>query len=168
MNELFLGFLPQSLPLSCLTMAPRLDTLEMHNNRKPLSEMNMNNYNAGDAEVFKIPTSPQRNKLLSPLNKLKATEVNTNDVQKINQENKRMLQALKEQLHGVLKSKPAQKMASSAGIKFLQSIIDIRLYILLIPIFIFFRSTKTLSNIPESHRHEFSYFISFKTNFFKN
>ncbi|XP_051157827.1 serine/threonine-protein kinase polo [Leptopilina boulardi] len=108
------GFLPQSLPLSCLTMAPRLDTLEMHNNRKPLSEMNMNNYNAGDAEVFKIPTSPQRNKLLSPLNKLKATEVNTNDVQKINQENKRMLQALKEQLHGVLKSKPAQKMASSA------------------------------------------------------
>ncbi|XP_043470480.1 serine/threonine-protein kinase polo [Leptopilina heterotoma] len=108
------GFLPQSLPLSCLTMAPRLDALELHNNRKPLSEMNMNNYNAGEAEVFKVPASPQRNKILSPANKLKASEVNSNDVQRINQENKRMLQALKEQLHGVLKSKPAQKMASSA------------------------------------------------------
>lgn len=108
------GFLPQSLPLSCLTMAPRLDTLEMHNNRKPLSEMNMNNYNTGESDVFKIPTSPQRNKLLSPSNKMKSVEIQTNDVQKINHENKRMLQALKEQLHGVLKSKPAQKMASSA------------------------------------------------------
>lgn len=80
--------------------------------------MNMNNYNAGEAEVFKVPASPQRNKILSPANKLKASEVNSNDVQRINQENKRMLQALKEQLHGVLKSKPAQKMASSAGLKF--------------------------------------------------
>lgn len=134
-------------------MAPRLDTLEMHNNRKPLSEMNMNNYNTGESDVFKIPTSPQRNKLLSPSNKMKSVEIQTNDVQKINHENKRMLQALKEQLHGVLKSKPAQKMASSAGIGLFQSIIDIRLFIILIPIFLLSRSSTSLSNFPGKRRH---------------
>ncbi|XP_033208074.1 serine/threonine-protein kinase polo [Belonocnema kinseyi] len=113
------GFLPLSLPLSCLTMAPRLDTLESHNNRKPLSEMNMNNYNSGESGdiVFRVPSSPQRNKFASPTSKAKASAEQgqlVNDVQKQNQENKRMLATLKEQLHGVLKSKPAQKLASSA------------------------------------------------------
>lgn len=34
------GHIPNSLPISCLTMAPRADQLEDRSNRKPLSEMN--------------------------------------------------------------------------------------------------------------------------------
>lgn len=99
------GFLPKSLPLSCLTMAPRLDMLEMHNRRKPLSEMAVNG--AGDIEdnMFRVPNSPLR--------KAKPVE-DVNNVQKLNLDIMKMLQTLKEQLATVLMTKPSSEAASSA------------------------------------------------------
>ncbi|XP_012274826.1 serine/threonine-protein kinase polo [Orussus abietinus] len=99
----FSGFMPSSLPLSCLTMAPRLDMLEMHNQRKPLSEMNSNV--SGDGEyIFRVPSSP------AP----KSKQVdNVTNVQKLNLDIKKMLQTLKEQLAAVLKTNPARKTACS-------------------------------------------------------
>lgn len=101
----FIGYLPTSLPLSCLTMAPRLDMLEMHNQRKPLSEMNLNAAGDGEDNVFRVPNSPARKK---------PTE-DVNGVQKINLDIKKMLQTLKEQLTAVLVARPSSETASSAG-----------------------------------------------------
>ncbi|XP_076290664.1 serine/threonine-protein kinase polo isoform X2 [Lasioglossum baleicum] len=89
------GFMPASLPLSCLTMAPRLDMLEMHNQRKPLSEMNTNIIGEGQDFVFRVPNSPGR--------KTKPQET-VNEVQKLSHDIKNMLQILKEQLAAVLKA----------------------------------------------------------------
>ncbi|XP_043284703.1 serine/threonine-protein kinase PLK1 [Venturia canescens] len=95
------GYLPQSLPLSCLTMAPRLDTLEIHNKqRKPLSEMQIG---SETDFAFRIPTSPSR----------KAKEI-TGDPAKSTRDIKMMLVTLKEQLAAVLAAKPARAGASSA------------------------------------------------------
>ncbi|KAL2719422.1 serine/threonine-protein kinase polo [Vespula squamosa] len=98
------GYLPTSLPLSCLTMAPRLDMLEMHNQRKPLSEMNLNAGGDGEDNMFRVPNSPARKK---------PTE-DVNGVQKINLDIKKMLQTLKEQLTAVLVARPSSETASSA------------------------------------------------------
>ncbi|KAG7207750.1 hypothetical protein KM043_009362 [Ampulex compressa] len=100
------GYLPTSLPLSCLTMAPRLDMLEIHNQRKPLSEMNMNV--GGDADnfnpVFRVPNSPAR----------KAKHDGVNEAQRINLDIRKMLLTLREQLAAVLKANPIRETASSA------------------------------------------------------
>lgn len=98
------GFMPVSLPLSCLTMAPRLDMLEMHNQRKPLSEMNTNVGGEGQDFVFRVPNSPARKKPAD----------GTNEVQRINHDIKKMLQTLREQLAAVLKAKPSRETTSSA------------------------------------------------------
>ncbi|XP_053982564.1 serine/threonine-protein kinase polo [Hylaeus volcanicus] len=98
------GYMPQSLPLSCLTMAPRLDMLEMHNQRKPLTEMNTNVGGEGQDFVFRVPNSPAR--------KTKAVDA-VNEVQKTNHDIKKMLQTLKDQLLGVLRAKPSREMAVS-------------------------------------------------------
>lgn len=100
------GFMPVNLPLSCLTMAPRLDMLEMHNQRKPLSEMNTNVGGEGQDLVFRVPISPAR--------KTKPADT-MNEVQKMNLDIKKMLQTLREQLAAVLKSKPSRETTSSAG-----------------------------------------------------
>lgn len=94
--------MPTSLPLSCLTMAPRLDILEMHN-RKPLSEMN---FNGCSDEVIRVSSSPSR----------KPAKMNDVDEgQRINHDIKHMLYTLKEQLAAVLKAKPAKDVPLSAG-----------------------------------------------------
>ncbi|XP_047362393.1 serine/threonine-protein kinase polo isoform X3 [Vespa velutina] len=97
------GHLPTSLPLSCLTMPPRLDMLEMHNQRKPLSEMNLNAGGDGEDNTFRVPSSPARKK---------PTE-DVNGVQKVNLDIKKMLQTLKEQLTAVLVARPSSETASS-------------------------------------------------------
>ncbi|XP_015588056.1 serine/threonine-protein kinase polo [Cephus cinctus] len=99
------GFLPTSLPLSCLTMAPRSDMLEMHNQRKPLTEMN---HNTGKETIDNIPGIPN-----SPAPKSKSVDGNS-EVQKLNHDIKKMLQTLKDQLAAVLSSKPTRKAANSA------------------------------------------------------
>lgn len=98
------GFMPTSLPLSCLSMAPRLDTLELYN-RKPLSEKNMNVGGDGQDFVFRVPNSPAR--------KTKPAD-SANEVQRMNLDIRKMLQTLKEQLAAVLKSKPNRVTTSSA------------------------------------------------------
>ncbi|PBC32591.1 Serine/threonine-protein kinase polo [Apis cerana cerana] len=99
------GFMPLSLPLSCLTMAPRLDMLEMHNQRKPLSEMNTNVGGEGQDFVFRVPNSPVR--------KTKPADA-ISEVQKLNLDIRKMLQTLREQLSAVLKAKPSRETTSSA------------------------------------------------------
>lgn len=94
------GFLPSSLPASCLTMAPRLDMLEQHNSRKPLSEMNMN---MDQESPFRVPNSP-----LTKDSKLASITKKKNNI-------KMQLMTLKEQLHHVLKSKPSRDTLSSIG-----------------------------------------------------
>lgn len=105
LNDPFLtsGYLPLSLPLSCLTMAPRLDTLESHNQRKPLSEMNQNE--ADDKAVFRLPISPAR--------KIKGIET-LSETQKSGRDIRKMLITLKEQVAAVLLTNPAREDASSA------------------------------------------------------
>ncbi|KAK0161583.1 hypothetical protein PV327_010039 [Microctonus hyperodae] len=105
LNDPFLtsGYLPLSLPLSCLTMAPRLDTLESHNQRKPLSEMNQNE--ADDKAVFRLPISPAR--------KVKGIET-LSETQKSGRDIRKMLITLKEQVAAVLLTNPARQDASSA------------------------------------------------------
>ncbi|CAK9798983.1 Serine/threonine-protein kinase polo [Anthophora quadrimaculata] len=99
------GFLPASLPLSCLTMAPRLDMLEMHNQRKPLCEMNTNVGGEGQDFVFRVPSSPAH--------KTKPADA-ISEAQKINLDIRQMLETLREQLAAVLKSKPSRETTSSA------------------------------------------------------
>ncbi|KAK0084064.1 hypothetical protein PV325_007665 [Microctonus aethiopoides] len=105
LNDPFLtsGYLPLSLPLSCLTMAPRLDTLESHNQRKPLSEMNQNE--ADDKAVFRLPVSPAR--------KIKGIET-LSETQKSGRDIRKMLITLKEQVAAVLLTNPERQDASSA------------------------------------------------------
>ena len=98
------GYMPTSLPLSCLTMAPRLDMLESHCNRKPLGEMNLNGYSEQDILASRVPNSPLRKAKLS-------TEVI--ESQRVNHDIKKMLYTLKEQLTAVLKYKPAKDITSS-------------------------------------------------------
>lgn len=98
--------MPLSLPLSCLTMAPRLDMLEMHNQRKPLSEMNTNVGGEGQDFVFRVPNSPVRKTKLADA---------ISEVQKLNLDIRKMLQTLREQLSAVLKAKPSRETTSSAG-----------------------------------------------------
>ncbi|CAL7941690.1 unnamed protein product [Xylocopa violacea] len=99
------GFMPASLPVSCLTMAPRLDMLEMHNQRKPLSEMNTNVGGEGQDFVFRVPNSPAR--------KTKHVDA-VNEVQRKNLDIRKMLQSLLEQLAAVLKTAPSKETTSSA------------------------------------------------------
>lgn len=94
--------MPTSLPLSCLTMAPRADTLELYCNRKPLGEMNLNGYT--DTGIIRELNSPVRK------TKLAATEA-----QRVNLDIRQMLHTLREQLAVVLKSKPTKETASSTG-----------------------------------------------------
>lgn len=95
------GFMPHSLPLSCLTMAPRSDMLEIYNQRKPLSEMNTNVGGEGQNLVSRS----------SPARKTKPTDA-VNEVQKLNLDIRKMLQTLREQLSAVLKAKPSREAAS--------------------------------------------------------
>lgn len=97
--------MPHSLPLSCLTMAPRLDMLEIYNQRKPLSEMNTN----VGGEVLVSRNSPSR--------KTKPVD-GINEVQKLNLDIRKMLQTLREQLSAVLKAKPCRETASLTGTLF--------------------------------------------------
>ncbi|XP_029164581.1 serine/threonine-protein kinase polo isoform X2 [Nylanderia fulva] len=99
------GYMPTSLPLSCLTMAPRLDMLESHCNRKPLGEMNLNGYSEQDILASRVPNSPLRKAKLS-------AEV-VEQPQRINHDIKKMLYTLKEQLTAVLKYKPAKDVTCS-------------------------------------------------------
>lgn len=94
--------MPTSLPVSCLTMAPRLDMLELYN-RKPLSEMDVNN-----GEKVDLISS---RKLQSP-RKMNKTDV-LNESQKYDPDINKMLQTLKELLGTLLKSKSPKEMASS-------------------------------------------------------
>lgn len=95
--------MPSSLPTSCLTMAPRLDTLETYN-RKPLSEMDMNHSPKIDELNNKNQPSPR-----------KAIKQNgtIKDPQKVDNEIENGLKNLKEQLASVIKSKPGKEMSSS-------------------------------------------------------
>lgn len=99
--------MPHSLPLSCLTMAPRLDMLEIYNQRKPLSEMNTNVGGEGQNLV-------SRN---SPARKTKPADA-ISEVQKLNLDIRKMLQTLREQLSAVLKAKPSRETASLTGTLF--------------------------------------------------
>lgn len=99
------GYLPTSLPLSCLTMAPRLDALESHCNRKPLGEMNFNGCSEADIIAFRVPGSPSRKPA-------KPTDV---EIQRMNHDIKMMLHTLKEQLAVVLKAKPARETTSASS-----------------------------------------------------
>ena len=99
--------MPHSLPLSCLTMAPRLDMLEIYNQRKPLSEMNTNVGGEGQNLV-------SRN---SPARKTKPVDA-ISEVQKLNHDIRKMLQTLREQLSAVLKAKPSREAASLTGTLF--------------------------------------------------
>ncbi|XP_015516563.2 serine/threonine-protein kinase polo [Neodiprion pinetum] len=91
------GFLPTSLPISCLTMAPRMDALEMHNQRKPLTEMNGNGCGDINDVLFRVPQSPA----------LKGKGIEMSEEKKLGLDIKKMLLTLKEQLATVLKTKPA-------------------------------------------------------------
>ncbi|EFN69812.1 Serine/threonine-protein kinase polo, partial [Camponotus floridanus] len=106
MKDIFFtsGYMPTSLPLSCLTMAPRLDMLESHCNRKPLGEMNLNGFSEQDILASRMPNSPLRKTKLS-------TEVI--EPQRVNHDIKKMLYTLKEQLAAVLKYKPSKDITSS-------------------------------------------------------
>ncbi|EFN89665.1 Serine/threonine-protein kinase polo [Harpegnathos saltator] len=108
MKDIFFtaGYLPTSLPLSCLTMAPRVDMLESHCNRKPLGEMNFNGCSETDIITFRVPSSPSRKPA-------KPTDVN--EMQRMNHDIKKMLHTLKEQLATVLKAKPAREITSLAS-----------------------------------------------------
>lgn len=92
-------------------MAPRLDMLESHCNRKPLGEVNFNGCSEADIIAFRVPSSPSRK---PP----KPTDIN--EMQRMNHDIKKMLHSLKEQLAAVLKAKPARETASSAGIDILK------------------------------------------------
>ncbi|XP_011494158.1 PREDICTED: serine/threonine-protein kinase polo [Ceratosolen solmsi marchali] len=94
------GFMPTSLPVSCLTMAPRLDMLESFN-RKPLSEMNFNN-SLNIEDIYRVKSSPR-----------KAKQNGQNTAQKADHDIDNMLKTLKEQLEVLLKSKPGKEMACS-------------------------------------------------------
>lgn len=98
------GYMPTSLPLSCLTMAPRLDMLESHCNRKPLGEMNLNGYTEQEILASRVPNSPLRKGKLS-------TEIV--EPQRVGHDIKKMLYTLKEQLAAVLKFKPSKDVTSS-------------------------------------------------------
>ncbi|EZA62672.1 serine/threonine-protein kinase polo [Ooceraea biroi] len=98
------GYMPTSLPLSCLTMPPRLDMLESHCNRKPLGEMNLNGFSEQDIIACRVPNSPRKVK--------PAAEIT--DTQRASFDIKMMLCTLKEQLAAVLKTKPARETASLA------------------------------------------------------
>ncbi|XP_014221745.1 serine/threonine-protein kinase polo [Trichogramma pretiosum] len=91
------GFMPASLPSSCLTMAPRLDMLEALA-RKPLAQKDMNN----------SPQVDEISKLQSP-RKLKNYMSNA---QKQELHIETMLKSLQEQLGNLLKSKPGRKMGA--------------------------------------------------------
>lgn len=97
--------MPTNLPLSCLTMAPRLDVLESHCNRKPLGEMNLNGYSE-QIIACRVPNSPSRKP--KPNNEVVES-------QRINLDIRTMLETLKDQIATVLKAKPARETASSAG-----------------------------------------------------
>ncbi|XP_070172234.1 serine/threonine-protein kinase polo [Polyergus mexicanus] len=98
------GYMPTSLPLSCLTMAPRLDMLESHCNRKPLGEMNLNGYSEQEILASRVPNSPLRKAKLS-------TEII--EPQRVNHDIKKLLYTLKEQLAAVLKFKSSKDVTSS-------------------------------------------------------
>lgn len=98
--------MPTSLPLSCLTMAPRLDMLESHCNRKPLGEMNLNGYSEQEILASRVPNSPLRKAKLS-------TEII--EPQRVNHDIKKLLYTLKEQLAAVLKFKSSKDVTSSGG-----------------------------------------------------
>lgn len=100
------GYLPTSLPLSCLSTAPRLDMLESHCNRKPLGEMNLNGYSEQDILASRVPNSPLRK--VKPNNEIA-------EPQRVSLDIRKMLHTLKEQIAMVLKTKPARETASSAG-----------------------------------------------------
>lgn len=91
--------MPASLPASCLTMAPRLDMLESFN-RKPLSEMDMNNGHKIE-DVMKIQ-SPRKAKQSRP----SITPKSDCDIDT-------MLKTLEEQLVALLQTKPGREMACS-------------------------------------------------------
>jgi len=101
--------MPTSLPLSCLTMAPRLDMLESHCNRKPLGEMNLNGYAEQEILACRVPNSPSRK--TKPSNEIAEPTYS----QMVNRDVRKMLQTLKEQIGVVLKTKPARETVSSAG-----------------------------------------------------
>ncbi|XP_058800159.1 serine/threonine-protein kinase polo [Phymastichus coffea] len=96
------GFMPSSLPVSCLTMAPRLDMLKTHN-RKPLSEMDLNN-------SPKIEDVTDKNQL-SLRKTIKQNDQNV--IHKTDQYIDNSLRTLKKQLASVLKSKPEKEMSCS-------------------------------------------------------
>lgn len=98
--------MPTSLPLSCLTMAPRLDMLELHCNRKPLGEMNLNGYSEQEILACRAPNSPSRKN--KPNNEIV-------EPQRVNLDIRKMLHTLREQIASVLKVRPGREIASSAG-----------------------------------------------------
>lgn len=81
--------------------------LEMHNQRKPLSEMGTNGTNGRTDFMFRVPNSPA----------FKAKNaVENQETQRVTHDVKKMLITLREQLGAVLKSKPSEEPISSAGI----------------------------------------------------
>lgn len=99
------GYMPKKLPASCLTMAPRFDSInyrESISNRRPLNELN-----SPKAAIIKVATKPQ-----DPVNKLpmfnipnKPTTgngVSSNDC-------KEYMMSLEKELGNLLKSKPSMK-----------------------------------------------------------
>jgi hypothetical protein len=103
----FAGYMPMSLPLSCLTMAPRLDCFNQpeYNNRTPLGEMNLNGFSEQDVIACRAPNSPRK---LKPIAEITETQRACHDI-------KKMLYTLREQLAVVLKAKPARDLTSSTG-----------------------------------------------------
>lgn len=97
--------MPTSLPLSCLTMPPRLDMLESHCNRKPLSEMNLNGHSEQDNLSNRVTNSPRKNKAKDA--KLVAS-IEVVESHHVNHDVKTMLFTLRQQLAAVLKTKPSR------------------------------------------------------------
>ena len=95
--------MPASLPVSCLTMAPRLDMLESFN-RKPLTEKDMNNSPIIIQDNGKENQSPCKNK-----QNYQASQKSDHDIDT-------MLKNLEDQLKTVFKHKPDREMGSSGMI----------------------------------------------------
>ncbi|XP_014205549.1 serine/threonine-protein kinase polo [Copidosoma floridanum] len=93
------GFMPVSLPASCLTMAPRLDMLEPMS-RKPLSEMNYNN-------------SPKIEDVLKKGSPHNANKIGQTNSKQPDHDIDSMLKSLEDQLFTVIKLKPREEVTST-------------------------------------------------------
>ncbi|XP_034938554.1 serine/threonine-protein kinase polo [Chelonus insularis] len=98
------GYLPKSLPLSCLTTAPRMDTLQNFN-RKPLIELQT-------GKLIPAPTSPASK--APKESEIMVYHTSEKDV-------KKMLITLYEQITQVLKSRPGRIKSTTSEDDFVEN-----------------------------------------------